>query len=153
MAKPKKLGRPTTYEPEYCERLEEHMGQGYSFESFGGISKVCKDTLFEWAKVHSEFREAKARGLEAGRLFWEKQGIEGLYTITEYDEKGKVTSSKSINQTIWSINMKNRFGWREKQPGEEANVNINNNNFVHKTTDELEARFEEIVRDYKKEQE
>lgn len=112
-----KTGRPTKYKKEYCERLIEHMENGYSFESFAGLVNVCKETIYTWTREHSEFLDAKNRAFEKSRLFWEKQNIEGLYKQTEFDNDGNKISEKSINSTVLIFNMKNRFPeeWRDKQ--------------------------------------
>jgi hypothetical protein len=114
------MARPTDYKPEYCEMLIEHMAKGYSFESFAGITKTCKDTIYHWAKIHPEFSEAKKQAFEQSRLFWETLAIENALNISESlrDKDGTTrTMSKALNSTIWIFNMKNRFKdeWREKQ--------------------------------------
>ena len=97
--------------------LIDHMSQGYSIDSFSAVIKVNKDSLYEWIKVHPEFSDAKSQAFEANRLFWERQGIEGLYATTEYDEEtGKPIRSKSMNATVWVFNMKNRFKWSNNDP-------------------------------------
>jgi hypothetical protein len=110
-------GRPTDYKPEYCDMLIDHMGQGYSFESFAGLVDVARSTIYEWVENQPDFSDAKSTAFEKSRLFWEKAGIDGLFSETEYDEKGKPTKSRSLNSTVWIFNMKNRFKdeWREKQ--------------------------------------
>lgn len=113
------IGRPSKYKQEYCQMLIEHMKDGLSFESFAAIISVNRDTLHEWVKVHSDFSEAKKTAFDLNLLFWEKHGIEGLYNTTEYDEKGKPSSSKSINSTVWIFNMKNRHKWGDKIAGED----------------------------------
>lgn len=97
-------GAPTLYNPKYCDQLIEHMAEGYSFESFGGLIDVCRDTLFEWAKVYPEFSDAKNRAYELNRLFWEKIGI-------------SIAKNGEGNPTAWIFNMKNRFRkeWRDNQ--------------------------------------
>lgn len=101
---PKKKGRgqPTKYRPEYCERLVEHMTKGLSFESFAAQVDVSRDTLYEWAHKHPDFSDAKGRGDSKARLFWEEMGVEGVFL-------------SPFNQAVWSLHMKNRFGWRDKQ--------------------------------------
>ena len=99
-------GRPTKYDPKYCNMLIDHMEEGLSFEAFAGVISVNQDTLHEWAKVQPKFSEAKAIAFSRCRLFWEKKGIEGLFS----DKDGM-----KINASLWTINMKNRFGWRERQ--------------------------------------
>lgn len=107
-------GQPTKYRPEYCEMLKEHMSKGYSFESFGAIVKSHKDTLYNWTKLFPEFSDAKKEAFELNRLFWEDQGLKGLWEETEYDEKGKPLKTKKLNSTVWIFNMKNRFGWVDR---------------------------------------
>ena len=112
-----KIGRPTKYKDEYPEMLIEHMATGLSYESFAGEVGVCKDTLYEWEKVHPAFSDSKKIGFERNRCFWEKQGVRGLWDEKEYDDNGKLMSARSMNSTVWVFNMKNRFPkeWRDKQ--------------------------------------
>lgn len=93
------------------------MAKGLSFESFGGVIQVARQTLYDWAKAHPDFHKAKEIGHTASMLFWEKEGVEGLWTLTE--REGPVTTTRTLNSTVWIFNMKNRFGWRDKQPDEE----------------------------------
>lgn len=103
--------RPTKYKPKYCKMLIDHMKSGLSFESFGAVIDVNRDSLFEWVKRHKAFSDAKDVAFEKCRLFWEKKGIDGLET-TNY-RKGNVSVSKSMNARIWELNMKARFReWR-----------------------------------------
>ena len=110
-----KVGRPSKFKKEYCNELVDHMEKGLSFESFAAVINVNRDTLYEWAKVHSEFSDAQKLGQEKSRLFWEQKGIDGLFN----ESFGEGQGSRSLNATVWIFNMKNRFGWRDKQPGEE----------------------------------
>lgn len=109
-----KTGRPTKYDPIYCEMLIRHMEGGLSYESFAGSIRVCRTTLYEWEEHHPEFSYAKSVGRELERLFWEKAGIDGLYNETIKDGDG-MTITKSINSAVWIFNCKNRLGWRDKQ--------------------------------------
>ena len=104
-------GRPTTYKPEYCERLIEHMSEGLSFESFCGVVECAKDTLYNWARANPEFARAKEIAFEKCRLFWERVGISGA-----------TGANKDFNATSWIFNMKNRFydEWRDKQEVEQS---------------------------------
>ena len=115
--KPRKepFGRPTKYEIRFCKMLMEHMGNGYSYESFAGKIGVTRSTLYEWEK-HDNFSDAKKLAVEKNLLFWEKQGIDGLFS-----EKGK-----SLNSTAWIFNLKNRFpdDWNDRRSVEEDNSKI-----------------------------
>jgi len=117
------MGRPTSYKPEYCKMLVEHMSKGKSFETFANQAKCCIDTLYKWTEANPEFAEAKKQAFNLNREFWEQIGIDGLHDYKEYDEKGKLSHSKSLNPTLYIFNMKNRFPneWRDRK---ELNQNI-----------------------------
>lgn len=91
-------GRPTKYKEEYCEMLINHMSEGYSFESFGGIIEVAEDTLYEWVKVHKNFSDSKNIGTQKSMIWWEKMG-----------RKGMTNEIPFFNDRIWRLNMINRF--------------------------------------------
>jgi DNA-binding transcriptional regulator YiaG len=46
-----KGGRPTKYKRDYCAMLISHLKDGLSFESFGGVLGVSKQTLYDWEKA------------------------------------------------------------------------------------------------------
>lgn len=120
-AKPKPegyvFGRPTEYKPEYCDMLIEHMSKGLSFESFAGVLRMSNKTLYTWAEKQPDFLHAKQVGIDMCRLFWEKLGVEYVINISESHKDGDSSShiSKSLNAKVYDINMKNRFGWADKQ--------------------------------------
>lgn len=96
-------GRPTDYKQEYCELLIEHMGNGFSFESFAALVNASKQTIYDWLAANPEFLDAKSIAFERSRLFWEKIGID-------------LARSGAGNATAFIFNMKNRFkeDWRDK---------------------------------------
>ncbi|MCB0739208.1 MAG: hypothetical protein KDC92_16985 [Bacteroidetes bacterium] len=100
-----KGGRPTDYDPSYCERLIKHMESGLSYEAFAGELGVAKQTIYNWEKAHPEFLDAKRVGASKSQLFWEKAGVHGMFM------GGK---DNPFNATVWVFNMKNRFGWRDR---------------------------------------
>ena len=91
-------GRPTKYKPEYCEQLIKHMAEGLSFETFAAVISVNPDTIYEWAKRHNSFSEAKKIGFNKSQLFWEKLGRSGA--------AGKM---KNFNAASYIYNCKCRF--------------------------------------------
>ncbi len=107
-------GRPTKYDPRYCEMLIEHMASGLSYESFAGVLGITRATLYNW-EIHGEFLDAKEIGSQRNLLFWEKAGNEGLWDQTEYNDEGKPIRTKKINATVWIFSMKNRHKWRDRQ--------------------------------------
>lgn len=97
------LGRPSKYDPRFASQLIEHMASGLSFESFAGVVGVSARTLHNWRSSNADFEEAKAVGLEANRLWWERVGLSAVH--------GHVPG---FNAASWIFNMKNRFHWRDK---------------------------------------
>lgn len=71
--KPAKMGRPTKYKPEYCDKVEQHLAQGFSLASWAHVPGVCRETLFEWAGEHQDFFHAIKRGRAAGMELWEQR--------------------------------------------------------------------------------
>lgn len=129
MAEKKPTGRPSLYDPSYCQRLIKHMEGGLSFESFAGVVLVTRSTIYEWVDQFPEFSDAKKVGTEASRLFWERVGV--FYMVngqTQRNDKGEIVKTKdeSLNAAVWVFNMKNRFGWRDKQPDEDkTDITVN----------------------------
>jgi len=101
-SKPKK-GRPTKYKSAYCEELYEHMAQGFSYESFAGRIRVCRDTLYEWESKYPEFSYIKKVGKDASLLKYE----ELIMNLANGVVEGNSTAA------VWYG--KNMFGWTDKQ--------------------------------------
>ena len=129
--KPNPEGRPSKYKDEFCQQLIEHMGAGYSFESFSAVIDISLDRLYAWSSKENdyfipEFSEAKRIAFAKNLHFWEKKGIDGLEDQIEFDERGRKTYQKSLNSTVWIFNMKNRHRWKDRQEIEmEANITTN----------------------------
>lgn len=142
----RKVGKPTVYTPDFCDALIKHMSLGYSYESFTALTHTDVATLYKWETQHPEFGDAKIEAVSQNRLFWEKLGIVGT--------AGKIPA---FNNGCWVFNMKNRFGWHDRQeiraninsnqPGTQANILIQNNYDevslnLHLTTEERERMLE-----------
>ena len=72
------MGRPTTYKPEYCEKVKAYMSQGYSKEATASEIGIHRATLYKWANKFPEFGDAIKRAEGLSFLFWEKLGINGI---------------------------------------------------------------------------
>jgi hypothetical protein len=90
-------GRPSKYDPKFCDMLIEHMAKGYSFESFAGDIGVNRDTLYEWTSVHSNFSDAKKTGASKSLKAMEEIGLLGM--------TGEL---KGFNVAAWIFTCKNR---------------------------------------------
>lgn len=75
-------GRPTDYDPAYCERLIECGKQGMSKAEMACSLDVSRQTLDNWASAHPEFLEALQRAMEHSLAWWEQQGRENLKTAS-----------------------------------------------------------------------
>lgn len=98
------MARPSRYKKEYCKLLESHFKSGFSFDSFGGIVFVSRETLYSWTRKHKEFLDTKKQFETSSLLWWEQMGQHGA--------AGKLPG---FNSGTWIFNMKNRFGWRDRQ--------------------------------------
>jgi len=101
---PKKVGRPSLFKHEYCQQLIDHMAQGYSYTTFAAKTGTHLDTLYDWEKLYPEFLEAKKTAFHQCQLWWEKQGIAGLW-----QDSGGEGPNRNLNPSLWIFNMKCRF--------------------------------------------
>lgn len=95
------MGRPSKYLPEYCDKAIELMSEGASIYEIAYEFRVNQDTIHEWVKVHPDFSEALKQGKDLSQGWWIKNGRINL-------------QNREFNSTLWYMNMKNRFGWRDK---------------------------------------
>ena len=112
MSRKEPFGRPTKYKQEYCDMLIKHLEQGLSFDSFGAVANVTRDTLYKWLKKYDDFSDTKKKADLKCLLFWEKLGLIG--TTGKRDSQGNKILPE-FNVVSWIFNMKNRFGWRDKR--------------------------------------
>lgn len=96
-----KVGRPTKYRPEMCERVVELMRDGLSKVEVAADLDINVDTLNEYTKIHPDFSAAIKRGEDLSHAWWLKVGRQNLMT-------------KDFSYTGWYMNMKNRHGWKDK---------------------------------------
>lgn len=97
-------GRPTKYKPAMCDVVVELMKKGASKFEVAAELGVCMDTITEWQKPKNNkaFSAAIKKGEQLSRAWWEKNGRINL-------------ENKEFSSTLWYMNMKNRFGWADKQ--------------------------------------
>lgn len=100
-----KVGRPTDYRPEYCGRLIDHMSKGLSYETFGALIDVSKQTIYDWEARFPEFLDAKKTAFTKCQLFWENIGVEGIWNYP---------NEKTLNTGNYVFQMKNRFKWTDR---------------------------------------
>lgn len=100
------LGRPkiTTddFSSDWKERVVQEMSEGASrIEVYAGILGIDYETFTRLLNEDEDFSKTIKRGIDLAQVWWEKQGRKGL-------------KDKDFNYTGWYMNMKNRFGWRDR---------------------------------------
>lgn len=74
------LGRPSLFDPKYCEQARKLCLLGATDEEMAGIFGVVPQTFYDWQKVHPDFLESITRGKEqadadvASRLYERAMG-------------------------------------------------------------------------------
>ena len=80
----------------------DNMSQGASQKEVIALLGIGADLYYAFIKRESEFADAVKKGVELSEAWWERQGRLNL-------------TNKSFNAVLWYMNMKNRFGWKDKQ--------------------------------------
>lgn len=96
-------GRPTDYDPAFCERVIELGATGASVVEMAHEIGVCRNTLeTNWPAAHPEFLEAFTRARMASQVWWERKGRDNL-------------NAAGFQSSVWSRSMAARFpdDWRE----------------------------------------
>lgn len=94
------VGRPSQYDPSYCQKAIELGKLGKSTEAIGAILNVGTATLYRWRDEHPEFREALEIAKEHELLWWEE--VAQGYMVERKD-------GDRLNASIWSRSMAARF--------------------------------------------
>lgn len=97
-------GRPTKYDPKYCDMLVDHCKKGLSFEAFAGLIGISRSTLYRWIEENPEFSDTKERADSAVLYAMETLGMAGT--------AGKV---KNFNVVGWIFQMKNKCKWTDRK--------------------------------------
>lgn len=90
------VGRPSTYDPSYCERVIEMGREGDGLAAYAAEFGVDRVTLYDWARAHPEFSTALSRAKQLEQVWWERQGRLGM-------------TSKTFNALVWKTSMQARF--------------------------------------------
>lgn len=77
------------------------MSQGASLNEIMAFLNIAEKTLYRLMREEKEFFQSIKRGLRMSKGWWETNGRTNL-------------QNKEFNSTLWYMNMKNRFGWKDK---------------------------------------
>jgi len=110
-------GRPTKYDPAYCDEVIEHCRDGASLTSFAASIAVARSTINEWMEHHAEFSEAVKVAKAVCASWWEKTAranardgggnatlcIFGLKNMAADDWRDKIETEHSGGVTVTKI--------------------------------------------------
>jgi uncharacterized protein YjcR len=96
-------GRPTLYDPDYCEDARTFLADGFSVAALAGKLKVAVSTVNLWIDKHPEFSDAVKEG-QAGAVYWWEQ------------RNRELAQGGSGNATTVIFGLKNRAPdqWKDK---------------------------------------
>jgi hypothetical protein len=103
----KKIGRPEQYTKKYADSLAPTLAD--MFEEGASLAEVChkigccKESFYKMLEISPEFSYAYKKGMVASEAWW--------CTLGRAGSAGK----HAIQAAPWIFNMKNRFGWKDKQ--------------------------------------
>lgn len=89
-------GRPSSYDPAYCEKVVELGKDGKSPTQIAVSLGVPRTTMLSWADQHLEFSTALTRAKECEQAWWEDQGQKGL-------------TADKFNSAVWAKSVSARF--------------------------------------------
>jgi hypothetical protein len=93
-------GRPSKYDPAFCETAEQVLSEGYSEAVLAGELGVCIDTVTEWKKVHPDFSASIKIGRAKGARVWEDR-LKALAEKNEGNATGIIFGLKNRQPDAW----------------------------------------------------
>ena len=116
MTEPKKIGRPTKYDPEYCKVAIDLGRKGKSRESIAANLNVSWNTLNIWAETYPDFFEALEHAKTLEQDYWEELGSQHIV---------EVPGGPKLNTGVWTRSMAARFPkkWRDNSKMEVTGKN------------------------------
>ena len=94
------VGRPSLYDPAYCDKVVELGALGKSVEQISSNLGVSLRTMYTWRDAYPEFLHALEQAKEAEQTWWEDQAH--AYMLEHKD-------GAKLNASIWSRSMAARF--------------------------------------------
>lgn len=86
----------------WYDYILEEMNQGASLQEIKAHFDISNTLHERWMDEEPEYKETIKRGIELSHAWWQKQGRVHL-------------QNKDFSATLWYMNMKNRFGWKDRQ--------------------------------------
>ena len=130
------LGRPTYYDPSFCEKVVEYGKQGMSLVEIASELDVSRASLYDWAQQYPEFSTCLTRAREESQAWWERIGRLGVF-------KG----DDEIDSNLWFRNVTKRFrkDWGETKDPEVDSGDIIDAKPIPIEADKLPAEKRELL--------
>jgi len=96
-------GRPSKYDPKFCDQAIEYMKDGYSVTALAGHIGVARSTIFKWAEENEEFSDALKTAQALAAKFWEDR----LRHVA-------MTGEGNATAAIFGVKNRSREEWRDK---------------------------------------
>ncbi len=93
-------GRPTSYDPAFCEQAIEFLKEGYSIAAFAGEIGVARATVYNWMEEHPAFLDAVKTG-QAGAVLWWERANRGLAMGSEGNATSIIFGLKNRASDEW----------------------------------------------------
>ena len=94
------VGRPTLFDPSYCDKVVELGALGKSVEQIATFMGVSLRVIYLWRDTYSDFMHALEDAKAAEMNWWEDQAQ--AYMLEHKD-------GAKLNASIWSRSMAARF--------------------------------------------
>lgn len=94
------VGRPSKYDPAYCEKVIELGKLGKSFEQMASMLGVGITSFKRWREEHEEFRTSLEDAQGHAQTWWEDKAQANLIEFKD---------GERINTGLWSRSMAARF--------------------------------------------
>lgn len=107
-------GRPTKYDPSYCDIVIEWMEQGYSATAVAGKLRISRSTFYKWAEANPEFSDALNIGRACSQAWWEDK----LRTVAE-------TNEGNASAAIFGVKNRGAEDWLEADKTASASPVVN----------------------------
>ena len=99
-------GRPQKTPKELPEGWQDYiiaeMSEGATLREIKAHFAISNDLHERWMKDEEEYSETIKGGIQMAEAWWLKQGRINL-------------QNKEFSPVLWYMNMKNRFGWKDRQ--------------------------------------